>query len=109
MEEEKYYEENLQTFILNDTEYRTLLTRKYLARKPFVPENPKLIKVFIPGTILEIPVKSGHKVKAGDPIIVFEAMKMNNIIVAPFNTTIKKINVKVGETVTKDTVLIELK
>ena len=108
MDDEKYIEENYDTFSLNVSDYKTKLTRKYLNRKKWAPHDPSLIKVFIPGTITSVVVKKGQKVKAGEPLVSFEAMKMDNIIVAPFNAVVKEVNVKVGDLVTKETVLIRL-
>ena len=46
--------------------FQTTLTKKHLERKPWQPENPKHIKSSIPGTIVEVCVKEGQKVEAGD-------------------------------------------
>ena len=53
----------------------------------------------MPGTILEVKVAVGDTVKAGQPVVVLEAMKMENDIVAPQDGTVASINVAVGETV----------
>ena len=94
---------------IEDGEYRTTLTRKFLLRKPYVPPDFKKVYAFIPGTVIKIHVKEKDKVKKGEPLLVFQAMKMNNILLSPINGVIKKVNVKVGETVPKSQVLIELK
>jgi biotin carboxyl carrier protein len=96
-------------FNLEDGEFRTTLTNKYKNRKPYLAPDPKKIYAFIPGTIIKIHVKEKQKVKKGDPLLVFQAMKMNNILMAPINGIIKKINVKTGETVPKTLILIEFK
>ena len=44
--------------------FQTTLTKKYLARKPWVPNNPKHIKSSIPGTIVKICVAEGQEVQA---------------------------------------------
>lgn len=62
----------------------------------------------MPGTILKVNVKDGDQVSAGDVVIILEAMKMENEIVAPVSGTIS-INVKQGETVDTDQVLAEVK
>ena len=62
---------------------------------------------FIPGTIKQIYIKPRKRVKEGDKLLVLEAMKMKNDIVAPINGTIKTINVKVGDRVAKNELLIE--
>ena len=102
-------EPSYTVFNIEDGEYRTTLTKKFLTRKAYVPPDPKKIYAFIPGTIIMIHVKEKEKVKKGDPLLVFQAMKMNNILMAPINGVIKKVNVKVGETVPKTQILIEFK
>lgn len=64
------------------------------------------IKAPMPGLVLDIRVSEGDLVKKGDPILVLEAMKMENIIKSPTDGTIKKINVKKGLAVEKNQVLI---
>ena len=53
----------------------------------------------MPGTILGVSVKEGEAVKAGQPIFVLEAMKMESDITAPINGTIRGINVRKGDSV----------
>lgn len=53
----------------------------------------------MPGKILAVKKKVGEAVKAGDPILVLEAMKMENDIVAPQDGTIATIEVAVGDAV----------
>lgn len=53
----------------------------------------------MPGTILDIKVNVGDAVKEGQPIIILEAMKMENDIVAPCDGTVNVIAVKKGDSV----------
>lgn len=53
----------------------------------------------MPGTILEIKVKEGDSVKRGQPVMILEAMKMENDIVAPCDGKITSIVVNKGDTV----------
>jgi biotin carboxyl carrier protein len=64
------------------------------------------IKAPMPGLVLELRVAEGDEVKKGDPILVLEAMKMENILKSPTDGTIKKINVKKGQAVEKNQVLV---
>jgi biotin carboxyl carrier protein len=64
------------------------------------------IKAPMPGLVLDIRVSEGDTVKKGDPILVLEAMKMENIIKSPADGIIKKINVNKGFAVEKNQVLI---
>lgn len=60
----------------------------------------------MPGSILNVNVTVGQSVNAGDVLMVLEAMKMENDIVAPCNGTVKQILVSKGSTVNTDDVLI---
>ena len=57
------------------------------------------VKSPLPGVITEIKVKVGDEVKAGDTVVVLEAMKMENDIVAPEDGTVASINAAVGSAV----------
>ncbi len=67
------------------------------------------IKPPMPGKVVEVHVKEGAEVAEGEPLLVLEAMKMQNDIKAPFNGTVEKVHVKVGQNVESTTILIELK
>ncbi len=108
MEEEQNTPE-YHTFNYEDGNYRTLYTRKFRERKPYTPPDAKKFFAFIPGTILKVHVKDKSRVKKGDPLLVLQAMKMNNIITAHENGTIKKVYVKTGDVVTKTQLLLEFK
>ena len=62
----------------------------------------------MPGKILNVKLQSGAAVKKGDVILVLEAMKMENEIVAPQDGTIASINVAVGDSVEAGSVLATL-
>lgn len=66
------------------------------------------IKAPMPGLILEINIEEGQQVKAGDSLLVLEAMKMENTITAPSDATIKSVAVENGHSVAKNELLIEL-
>lgn len=63
------------------------------------------VKAPMPGSILAVKASVGQAVKAGDVIVVLEAMKMENDIVAPCDGTVKEIVVTKGTTVNTDDVL----
>jgi len=62
----------------------------------------------MPGTIVDILVKAGAKVKAGDPVLVIEAMKMENEVPAPVTGMVKAVNVAKGDSVNPDEALVEI-
>jgi biotin carboxyl carrier protein len=89
--------------------FLTTYTKKFTNRKAYAPPDYKLIYAFIPGTIIKVFAKEKHKVKKGEPLLVLQAMKMNNILLAPMHGVIKKVNVKAGDMVSKSQVLVEFK
>ena len=65
------------------------------------------VRAPMPGLIIQLKVKNGDQVKAGDTLLILEAMKMENIIKAPGDATVKSVKVTMGEGVEKNQVLIE--
>ena len=59
----------------------------------------------MPGTILSVNVSVGSAVKAGEVILILEAMKMEDEIVAPCDGTVKQLAVQKGSTVATDALL----
>ncbi len=71
-----------------------------------VINTSKAIKAPLPGTITSIEVKEGQDVKAGDTLVVLEAMKMQNNIEAEADGKVTAIAVKVGQAVLEDEPLV---
>jgi len=67
------------------------------------------VKCPLPGNIMSILVKENAQVKKGDTLLVYEAMKMENTVLADRDGTISAIKVQVGDAVLQDDVLIEMK
>lgn len=65
------------------------------------------IKAPMPGLILEISVTVGQTVKENDPLLILEAMKMENSFLSPRDGVIKSIAAIVGNAVDKGQLLIE--
>ena len=59
----------------------------------------------MPGNILDVKVSAGTAVKKGDVLLILEAMKMENEIMAPCDGTVTAVNVQKGSTVESGTVL----
>jgi biotin carboxyl carrier protein len=70
-------------------------------------KNVNSIKAPMPGLILEINIKEGQEVKEDTPLLILEAMKMENIITSPKDGIIKSISVSKGDAVEKNQLLIE--
>ena len=62
----------------------------------------------MPGNILDIKVSNGASVKAGDVLLILEAMKMENEIVAPQDGTVASVNVNKGDTIEAGQTLVSL-
>jgi biotin carboxyl carrier protein len=65
------------------------------------------IKAPMPGLIVAIKVEEGQTVAKGDPIMILEAMKMENILKSPGDGVVKAIKVKLRDNVEKGQVLIQ--
>ena len=66
------------------------------------------LKAPMPGLVVDIPVKEGDVVKKGDTLVILEAMKMENALKAVGDAVVKKINVKKGQAVEKNTLLVQM-
>ncbi len=88
--------------------YATRLTSKFRNRLNWERPNERIVTAVIPGTIQRIMVKVGDEVEAGKPMLILEAMKMRNEILAPVAGVIRMINVSEGEHVPKSHLLVEL-
>ena len=100
--------EKLSQIELENGVFETRITRKFSRRKPYAKRNPGIIEAVIPGVISEINKTSGSPVKRGDTVIILEAMKMLNRIMAPVDGTVKTVRVAAGEKVSKGQVLLEI-
>lgn len=81
------------------------------AAKPAAPSTGAgSIKVDapMPGNIIDVKVSNGASVKAGDVLVILEAMKMENDIVAPQDGTVASINVNKGDSVDAGQTIITL-
>ena len=78
------------------------------AAAPAVAGDGTKVPSPMPGTILSVSVSVGQAVKTGDVLMVLEAMKMENDIVAPCDGTVKQLLVNKGSTVNTDDILAVL-
>ena len=62
----------------------------------------------MPGTVLDIKVTEGQPVNKGDVLVILEAMKMENEIVAPQDGTVASVNCRKGDVVNVGDLLVSL-
>ena len=72
------------------------------------PTHQGCVTTAMPGTIVDVKVKPGDTVNAGDGVLVIEAMKMENEIQAPKSGIVVGVHVAKGDSVTPDETLIEI-
>ena len=73
-----------------------------------VPADAELISCPMPGTIVSVNVKEGQTIKKGDVLLILEAMKMENEIMAPHDAVVAAIHVNKGDSVESGTPLVSL-
>ena len=86
------------------TEAPKVKAKKEAAPAPTIAEGEKVVAP-MPGMIIRYEVKVGDKVKAGDPVVILEAMKMQNTIPSPADGTVAAINFEPGANVGRNDVL----
>jgi len=99
---------DIEDFRINVAVYKTRLSNKFRKRKPYEAPDPKKIKSFMPGTIIDVWCQPGQEVEPETKLCILEAMKMKNIIFPPFKGKIKEVFVNPGQLVPKNFVLVEL-
>lgn len=91
------------------TEINVLSAAEHEARSKMPKRKPKAtndrVTSPMPGVIRRVDIKPGQKVAAGDPLFVVEAMKMENVLQAERDVTIKDVLVREGDTVPVDAIL----
>jgi propionyl-CoA carboxylase alpha chain len=87
---------------------RTREAAEFAARVPFKPppDSSAFLTSPMPGLILSIAVTPGDSVKAGQELVVLEAMKMENVLRAERDGVVREIRIEPGDTVAADEVLL---
>lgn len=78
------------------------------ARPAAAPAGAETVKAPMPGNILEVRVKDGQSVQAGDVLFILEAMKMENEIMAPAAGIVSGVAVQKGSAVATGAVLCHI-
>jgi len=78
-----------------------------LMPKKAAADTSKLLLCPMPGLIVSVNVTQDQDVKAGETLAVVEAMKMENVLIADHDVTVKKINAKKGDSLALDDVIME--
>lgn len=63
----------------------------------------------MPGVVVDVPVRPGDEIRAGQAVVVVEAMKMQNELTAEHDGVVTKVEVKAGDTVDGGAVLVVVK
>ncbi|WP_203292230.1 biotin/lipoyl-containing protein, partial [Maricaulis parjimensis] len=71
------------------------------------PDMAKLVVSPMPGLVVTVEVTEGQEVKTGEPLIIVEAMKMENVLRAETDGIIKSVKVQAGNSVAADELMIE--
>ncbi|MCD6067818.1 MAG: acetyl-CoA carboxylase biotin carboxyl carrier protein subunit [Bacteroidetes bacterium] len=106
-------EEKTALIRVNGNKYEVKVTDKFdellknLGMDSLAAKKVNNIKAPMPGLVLNIIAKEGDTVKKGDPLLVLEAMKMENILKSPTDGVVKRIAVTKGIAVEKNQLLIE--
>jgi propionyl-CoA carboxylase alpha chain len=78
-----------------------------LMLKKVAADTSRLLLCPMPGLIVSVNVAVGQEVKAGETLAIVEAMKMENVLTAEQDATVKKINAKKGDSLALDDVILE--
>jgi biotin carboxyl carrier protein len=95
-------------WIRTSTGLHRVEVRDLEARVPRPASRDGRVKSPIPGRIKAMFVQLDDRVEAGQPLLILEAMKMENEIRAPRSGLVSQLNVSVGQNVTLNEVLIEI-
>jgi biotin carboxyl carrier protein len=106
--------QNKYTVLLNGVSYSFTIEspisyrrRKYLEKYKQASKT-ETINAPMPGKIIELLVEENATVKEGEAILILEAMKMQNEISTHVSGKVTKINIRPGDNVTKDQVMMEI-
>ena len=74
-----------------------------------VAHSEKTVKAQIPGLIVDIMAETGNEIQSGQPLLILEAMKMENVIKAPYDCRVIQVMVKAKDIVNQNQDLLKIK
>ena len=89
--------------------YITRTSVKMELRKPWQKPDPEEIRSVIPGSVLSLMVQEGDEVTKDQELMVYIAMKMHNVIRAPFAGKVAQIRVKSGDKLQKGALMMVIR
>jgi biotin carboxyl carrier protein len=107
--------QNRYEILFNDISYTFTVETPFSMQRMKVLSSTRgkiekeLIKAPMPGKIIDVLVREGSNVLRGEPLLILEAMKMQNEIQSPVNGQIVRVMAKPNSNVMKDDILIEIK
>lgn len=107
--------QNKYEILFNDISYTFTVETPFSLQRMKVLNSRKgkveqeFIKAPMPGKIIDVLVREGATVLRGEPVVILEAMKMQNEILSPVNGVIVKVSAKANTNVMKDDLLVEIK
>ena len=106
--------QNRYEILFNDISYTFTVETPFSMKRMKVlntgkeKSNKVELKAPMPGKIIDVLVREGASILRGEPLLILEAMKMQNEIIAMVSGKIRSIRVKQGDSVAKDDVLMEI-
>ena len=107
--------QNRYEILFNDISYTFSVETPFSLQRMKVLQSGKekasseFIKAPMPGKIIDVLCREGSLIQRGEPIVILEAMKMQNEILSPVSGTIVKISIKANSNVMKDDLIAEIK
>jgi biotin carboxyl carrier protein len=107
--------QNKYEILFNDISYTFTVETPFSLQRMKVLNSKKgkaeqeFIKAPMPGKIIDVLVREGSTVLRGEPVVILEAMKMQNEILSPVNGVVSKVSARANTNVMKDDLLVEIK
>jgi glutaconyl-CoA/methylmalonyl-CoA decarboxylase subunit gamma len=107
--------QNKYEILFNDISYTFTVETPFSLQRMKVLNSKRgkveqeFIKAPMPGKIIDVLIREGASVLKGEPLVILEAMKMQNEILSPVNGVVVKVGARANTNVMKDDLLIEIK